>query len=143
MLLFQQKVCIKGMAQIKTLIGSADVYGSIIKADHDPVEIFSPCTSSLVVLSECSRENSSNSTILKRTLQDALQNQPSEVMKKALVRAKKAATVLVIKSLQTIEATFVCSLQSFHDIFSLDLGKVLHLVGQYSYFIKYMSRRGI
>ena len=135
------------MAQIKTLIGSADVYGStcIIKADHGPVEIFSPCTSSLVVLSECSRENSSNSTNLKRTLQDALQNQPSEMMKKALVRAKKAATVLVMKSLKTIEATFVCSLQSFHDnfIFSLDLGKVLHLIGQYCYFIKYMSRRGI
>ena len=119
-----QRVCIKGLAQIKTLIGSVEVYGSVLGPDHDPVEIFCPSTSSLAVLSEHSEENSSRGINLKRTFQDVLQNQPPEVMKKALVRSRKSATVLLMKSLQTVETNFVCSFQRFHDIFSLNLGKV-------------------
>ena len=119
-----QRVCIKGLALIKTLIGSVEVYGSVLGPDHDPVEIFCPSTSSLAVLSECSEENSSRGINLKRTFQDVLQNQPPEVMKKALVRSRKSATVLLMKSLQTRETNFVCSIQRFHDIFSSNLGKV-------------------
>ena len=119
-----QRVCIKGLALIKTLIGSVEVYGSVLGPDHDPVEIFCPSTSSLAVLSEHSEENSSRGINLKRTFQDVLQNQPPEVMKKALVRSRKSATVLLMKSLQTVETNFVCSFQRFHDIFSLNLGKV-------------------
>ena len=112
------------MALIKTLIGSVEVYGSVLGPDHDPVEIFCPSTSSLAVLSEHSEENSSRGINLKRKFQDVLQNQPPEVMKKALVRSRKSATVLLMKSLQTVETNFVCSFQRFHDIFSLNLGKV-------------------
>ena len=125
---FQQSVSIKGLAQIKTLIGSAEVFGFILEANHGPVEIFSPSTSSLVTVSECSKGDSSNRTNLKTTLQDALQNQPSDVIKKILARAKKAAVVLLISSLQSVEMNFVCSFQSFQDIFSLDLGKVQWLL---------------
>ena len=119
-----QRVCIKGLALIKTLIGSVEVYGSVLRHDHDPVEIFCPSTSSLAVLSEHSEENCSSGINLKRTFQDVLQNQPPEVMKKALVRSRKLATVLLMKSLQTVETNFVCSIQRFHDIFSSNLGKV-------------------
>lgn len=122
--LLNQRVCIKGLALIKTLIGSVEVYGSVLRPDHDPVEIFCPSTSSLAVLSEYSEENSSRGINLKRTFQDVLQNQPPEVMKKALVRSRKSATVLLMKSLQTVETNFVCSFQRFHDIFSSNLGKV-------------------
>ncbi|CAH3188431.1 unnamed protein product [Porites evermanni] len=122
-----QRVCIKGLALIKTLIGSVEVYGSVLRPDHDPVEIFCPSTSSLAVLSEHSEENSSRGINLKRTFQDVLQNQPPEVMKKALVRSRKSATVLLMKSLQTVETNFVCSIQRFHDIFSSNLGKVSSL----------------
>ena len=122
--LLNQRVCIKGLALIKTLIGSVEVYGSVLRPDHDPVEIFCPSTSSLAVLSEYSEENSSRGINLKRTFQDVLQNQPPEVMKKALVRSRKSATVLLMKSLQTVETNFVCSIQRFHDIFSSNLGKV-------------------
>lgn len=126
----QQNVCIKGSAKITALVGLAEVMGSILKPGHESVEIFSASTSSLLTLSECSKDSSSSKSNLKRTLQNALQRQPSEVMKKALVRARKAATVLLLKSLQTVEMKFVCSFQSFQDIFNLDLGKV-----QYQYCI--------
>lgn len=118
-----QKVCIKGSVKIKALTGSAEVFGYVIKAEYKPVELFSPGTSSLVTLSECGKEDSSTTTNVRKTLLDALQNQPSEVIKKALTRAKKASAVLLMRSVQSVEMNFVCSFQSFQDIFSLDLGK--------------------
>lgn len=124
MFVLNQRVCIKGLALIKTLIGAVEVYGSVLGPGHDPVEIFCPSTSSLAVLSEHSEENCSRGINLKRTFQDVLQNQPPEVMKKVLVRSRKSATVLLMKSLQIVETNFVCSFQRFHDIFSLNLGKV-------------------
>ncbi|KAJ7336072.1 Polynucleotide 5'-hydroxyl-kinase nol9 [Desmophyllum pertusum] len=118
-----QKVCIKGMALIKTLTGLVNIFGSNIGPNHDAVQIFSPSTSSLVTLSECSEVDTTKKTDLKKLLKDALQSQSSEVFKKALARAKKAATVLLMTSLQTVDTNFVCSFQCFEQIFSLDLGK--------------------
>ena len=119
-----QKVCIKGMANIKTLIGLVNVFGSDIGPNHDTVRIFSPSTSSLLTLSECSEAAPAKGIELKSLLKETLQRQPSEVFKKALVRAKKAASVLLMRSLETVETTFVSSFQCFEQIFSLDLGKV-------------------
>ena len=107
------------------MTGSAEVFGYVIKVEYKTVELFSPGTSSLVALSECGKEDSSIRTNVRKTLLDALQNQPSEVIKKALTRAKKASAVLLMRSVQSVEMNFVCSFQSFQDVFSLDLGKVL------------------
>ena len=112
------------------MTGSAEVFGYVIKAEYKPVELFSPGTSSLVTLSECGKEDSSTTTNVRKTLLDALQNQPSEVIKKALTRAKKASAVLLMRSVQSVEMNFVCSFQSFQDIFSLDFGKVHVFVGK-------------
>lgn len=119
-----QKLCIKGMANIKTLIGLVNVFGSYIGPNDDTVQIFSPSTSSLLTLSECSEANPAKRTDLKRLLKEALPSQSSEVFKKAMARAKKAASVLLLLSLESAETTFVCSFQNFEQIFSLDVGKV-------------------
>ncbi|XP_078342508.1 uncharacterized protein LOC144628299 [Oculina patagonica] len=118
-----QKVCIKGMANIKTLIGLVNVFGSNIGPNDDTVQIFSPSTSSLLTISECSEVNLAKRTDFKRLLKESLHSQPSELFKKAMVRAKKAASILLMRSLESVETTFVCSFQGFEQIFSLDLGK--------------------
>ncbi len=122
-----QKVCIKGMANIKTLIGLVNVFGSNIGPNHDTVQIFSPSTSSLLTISECSEANPAKRTDIKRLLKEALQSKPPELFKKVMLRAKKAASILLMRSLETIETTFVCGFQCFEQIFSLDLGKVFVL----------------
>ena len=58
-------------------------------------------------------------------MKNSLQSQPLEVIKKALVRTKKAASVLLMRPIETLKTTFVCSFSSFEEIFSLDLGKVI------------------
>lgn len=125
MLFCLQKVCIKGMALIKTLTGLVNIFGCNIGSNHDAVQIFSPSTSSLLTISECSELDATIRTDLKRLLKKSLQSQPLEVFKKALVRTKKAASVLLIRAIETLETTFVCSFSNFEEIFSLDLGKVI------------------
>lgn len=112
------------MTTINTLTGMVNVFGSNIGPNHNTVQIFSPSTSSLLTLSECSETDPVKGNDLKRLLKEALQNQSSDVCKKAMVRAKKAASVLLMMSLESVETTFVCSFQCFEQIFSWDLGKV-------------------
>ena len=122
--IFLQKVCIKGVALIKTFTGLVNIFGCNIGPSHDAVQVFSPGTSSLLTLSECSETDATKRTDLKRLLKESLQNQPLDVFKKALARTKKAASVLLMKATETVETTFVCSFPSFEEIFNLDLGKV-------------------
>ena len=75
-------------------------------------------------MSECSEADAVTRTDLKRLLKESLPSQPLEVFKKAIARTKKAASVLLVRAVQTVETTFVCSFPSFEEIFSLDLGKV-------------------
>lgn len=112
------------MALVKTLTGLVNIFGSNIGSDHDAVQIFSPSTSSLLTISECSAADATKRTDLKRLLKESLQSQSSAVFKKAMVRAKKAASVLLMKAVETVETIFVCSFPCFEEIFSLDLGKV-------------------
>ena len=120
-----QKVSIKGMTLIKTLTGLVNIFGCNIGSNHDAVHIFSPSTSSLLTISECSELDAAIRTDLKRLLKESLRSQPLEVFKKALVRAKKAASVFLMRAIETLETTFVCSFSSFEEIFSLNLGKVI------------------
>lgn len=120
-----QKVCIKGIALIKTLTGLVNIFGCNIGSSRDAVQIFSPSTSSLLTISECSEADATKTTDLKRLLQQSLKSQPLEVFKKAMVRAKKASSVILMRAMETVETTFVCSFPSFEKIFSLDLGKVI------------------
>lgn len=112
------------MALIKTLTGLVNIFGCNIGSNHDAVQIFSPSTSSLLTISECSEADVTKRTDLKRLLKESLQSQPLEVFKKAMVRTKKAASVLLMKAIENVETTFVCSFPSFEEIFSFDLGKV-------------------
>ena len=112
------------MALIKTLTGLVNIFGCNIGSNHDAVQIFSPSTSSLLTISECSELDAGMRTDLKRLLKNSLQSQPLEVIKRALVRTKKAASVLLMRPIETLETTFVCSFSSFEEIFSLDLDKV-------------------
>jgi len=111
------------MALIKTLTGLVNIFGYNIGPNHDALQVFSPSTSSLLTISECSEADATKRTDFKRLLKESLQSQPLEVFKKAMVRTKKAASVLLMKAIQTVETTFVCSFPSFEEIFSLDLGK--------------------
>lgn len=120
-----QKVCIKGIALIKTLTGLVNIFGCNIGSNHDAVQIFSPSTSSLLTISECSEADATKTTDLKRLLQESLKSQPLEVFKKARIRTKKASSVILMRAMETVETTFVCSFPSFKEIFSLDLGKVM------------------
>jgi len=120
-----QKVCIKGIALIKTLAGLVNIFGCNIGSRHDAVQIYSPSTSSLLTISECSEADATKTTDLKRLLQESLKSQPLEVFKKAMVRTKKASSVILMRAMETVETTFVCSFPSFEGIFSLDLAKVM------------------
>ena len=116
------------MANVKAITGLVNILGSNIGPDHEAVQIISPSTSSLISLSESSDDKITKKTDLKRTLKESLQSQSSEVLKKATKRAKQAAVVLLMTSLQTVETSFISSFQCFEEIFSLDLGKVHVLV---------------
>lgn len=119
-----QKVCIKGLAQIEVLCGSTDIFGSILKPGHAPVDIFSGSTSSLITFSECSQDDFSTGKDFSGKMQHALRNQPQEVMKMIIARGMKMASILLLKSLQTVEVNFVSSFKKYGDIFKLELGKV-------------------
>ncbi|XP_015767061.1 PREDICTED: polynucleotide 5'-hydroxyl-kinase NOL9-like [Acropora digitifera] len=119
-----QKVCIKGVAQIEVLCGSADIFGSILKPGHVPVDIFSGSTSSLITFSQCSQDDFSTAKDCSGKIQHALRNQPPEIMKMIIARGMKMASVLLLKSLQTVEVNFVSSFKKYGDIFKLELGKV-------------------
>jgi len=112
------------MALVKTLTGLVNIFGCNIGPNHDAVQVFSPGTSSLLTLSECSETDATKKMDLKRLLKESLQNQPLDVFKKAMARTKKAASVLLMTAIETVETTFVCSFPSFEEIFNLDLGKV-------------------
>lgn len=113
----------KGLANVKVLIGVVNILGSNIGPEHEAVQIFSPSSSSLISLCEFSDAKIKLET-KKRTLRDTLQKQSSDLIQKAVKRAKKAATVLLISSLQTVETSFVSSFQCYEGIFNLDLDKV-------------------
>lgn len=117
-----QRVCIKGLANVKVLIGVVNILGSNIGPEHEAVQIFSPSSSSLISLCEFSDAKIKLET-KKRTLRETLQKQSSDLIQKAVKRAKKAATVLLISSLQTVETSFVSSFQCYEGIFNLDLDK--------------------
>ena len=57
-------------------------------------------------------------------MQHALRNQPQEVTKMIIARGMKMASILLLKSLQTVEVNFVSSFKKYGDIFKLELGKV-------------------
>ena len=116
------------MALIRTLTGLVNIFGYNIGSNHDSVQIFSPSTSSLLTISECSEADATKRTDLKRLLKESLQNQPSEVFKKVMLRTKRAASVVLMRAIETVETTFVCSFPSFEEIFSLDLGKVFIVI---------------
>lgn len=118
-----QKVCIKGVAQIEVLCGSTDIFGSILKPGHVPVDIFSGSTSSLITFSECSQDDFSTAKDCSGKIQHALRNQPPEIMKMIIARGMKMASILLLKSLQTVEVNFVSSFKKYGDIFKLELGK--------------------
>ena len=120
----QQKVCIKGAAQIEVLVGSLYIFGSILRPGHEPVNIFSTSISSLIAFSESSNHDTICTEDYFGTLQNALQNQPNNVVKMALLNRKRASSVLLVKSLQTVEMNFVCSFQKFQGIFNLNHQKV-------------------
>ena len=113
----------KGLANVKVLIGVVNILGSNIGPEHEAVQIFSPSSSSLISLCEFSDAKIKLET-KKRTLRETLQKQSSDLIQKAVKRAKKAATVLLISSLQTVETSFVSSFQCYEGIFNLDLDKV-------------------
>lgn len=47
-----QRVCMKGLANVKVLIGVVNILGSNIGPEHEAVQIFSPSSSSLISLCE-------------------------------------------------------------------------------------------
>lgn len=116
----RQKVCIKGAAQIEVLVGSLYIFGSILRPGHEPVNIFSTSISSLIAFSESSNHDTICTEDYFGTLQNALQNQPNDIVKMALLNRKRASSVLLMKSLQTVEMNFVCSFQKFQGIFNLN-----------------------
>lgn len=113
----------KGLANVKVLIGVVNILGSNIGPEHEAVQIFSPSSSSLISLCEFSDTKIKLET-KKRTLKETLPKQLSDLIQKAVKRAKKAAAVLLISSLQTVETSFVSSFQCYEGIFNLDLDKV-------------------
>ena len=114
----------KGLANVKVLIGVVNILGSNIGPEHEAVQIFSPSSSSLISLCEFNSDAKIKLEPKKRTLKETLQKQSSDLIQKAVKRAKKAATVLLISSLQTVETSFVSSFQCYEGIFNLDLDKV-------------------
>ena len=114
----------KGLANVKVLIGVVNILGSNIGPEHEAVQIFSPSSSSLISLCEFNSDAKIQLETKKRTLKETLQKQSSDLIQKAVKRAKKAATVLLISSLQTVETSFVSSFQCYEGIFNLDLDKV-------------------
>lgn len=111
------------MASVKVLIGVVNIFGSNIGPDHEAVQVFSPSSSSLISLCEL---NDAKITLeaKKRILKGTLQKQSSDLIQKTIKRAKKAAAVILISSLQTVETSFVSSCQHYEEIFNPELDKV-------------------
>lgn len=116
------------MASVKVLIGVVNIFGSNIGPDDEAVQVFSPSSSSLISLCEL---NDAKITLeaKKRILKGTLQKQSSDLIQKTIKRAKKAAAVILISSLQTVETSFVSSCQHYEEIFNPELDKGYSLSG--------------
>ena len=100
----------------------ADVFGYKLKFSGGPVNIFS--SASLLVITECSENNLVKRTGLRIVMVKGLHTQSREIIKKAVTRAKNVSSVLLLKSLQTVQVEFICGIEHFQDIFHFDSGKV-------------------
>lgn len=112
--LHQQTVAIQGKALLLLIKGSVDILGYEVKQDSQTYKLFSPSSSSLLTMRECNKET--NNTHSSSRLSEILSPQSAKLKKIALARTHKAASVLLMDGLQSLETDFITQYKEYDDI---------------------------
>ena len=117
-------MAVRGKVRLRPLSGSVDVLGHTLTAGLKTYQIFSTSTSSFLTITACSSDGGNSSERLQ-DIREVLKNHgcDTEKIKKALSRAREAASVVLLQQLTHPAAEFVCHYEPYCSIFSDTTGK--------------------
>ena len=111
-----QALAVQGKVSIKLLQGAIDVMGYKMNTGQQ-TSLFSPNFSSLLTIKECRKDED---TLTKQSLiKDLVDANDQQTKKKAIARAQKASSVILMSKTESVETDFVRQFKEYKDCFTV------------------------